>query len=153
MRRLLSLYPADGTDAQNCESYLRETTMPQSNHHPSTPETGKQVQARPHDSVRLTRPLTNSTPRPSRYGTPPKIRLPAVAPAISKKRQYLTGPVPLRESDGKETTGPDRRKRAMSIIEFSDLVKLPRAFGVLVGQCFAPKVMGFVSMAFQPMKS
>jgi hypothetical protein len=50
LRRLLSLYPADGTDAQNCESYLRETTMPQSNHHPSTPETGKQVQARPHDS-------------------------------------------------------------------------------------------------------
>ena len=30
--------------------YSRETTMPKSNRAPSTPETGEQVPARPHDS-------------------------------------------------------------------------------------------------------
>jgi hypothetical protein len=49
-------------------------------------------------AVRQTKPLTAWTPRPSLYGTPPKICLPGQAPAISKKCPYLTGLAKHRES-------------------------------------------------------
>src|SRR5450631_4098428 len=60
-------------------------------------------------AVRLTRPLTDWTPRPRRYGTPPKIRPLALRRMISRKRRCLTGPVWRRESDGQETTRRDCR--------------------------------------------
>src|ERR1700730_5518675 len=49
-------------------------------------------------AVRQTKPLMAWTPRPSLYGTPPKICLPGQAPAIWKKRPYLTGVAKHRES-------------------------------------------------------
>jgi hypothetical protein len=49
-------------------------------------------------AVRQTKPLMVWMPRPSHYGTPPKICLPGQAPAISKKRPYLTGLAKHRES-------------------------------------------------------
>jgi DNA invertase Pin-like site-specific DNA recombinase len=57
----------------------------------------KQANRSQHDrttlAVRPTRPLTAWTPRPRRFGTPPKIRLPAPAPATSRKRPFLIGPI------------------------------------------------------------
>jgi len=44
------------------------------------------------------KPLMAWTLRPSLYGTPPKIRLPGHAIAISKKRPFLTGLVKHRKS-------------------------------------------------------
>src|SRR6267142_2342302 len=60
-------------------------------------------------AVRLTRPRMAWTPRPKRYGTPPRIRPLAPRRTMSKKRRCSTGPVWRRKSDGKETTRPDRR--------------------------------------------
>ena len=53
--------------------------------------------------VRPTRRLMGWTPRQRRYGTLPKIRHPALAPAISRKRPCLTGPGLHRKSSGKPT--------------------------------------------------
>ena len=59
-------------------------------------------------AVGLTRPRMAWTPRPKRYGTPPRIRPPAPCRTMSRKRRCSTGPIWRRKSDGKEAT-PDRR--------------------------------------------
>jgi hypothetical protein len=60
----------------------RDPTQPkQANRFPRGPMT---------PAVRQMKPLMAWTPRPKPYGTPPKIRLPGLAPAISKKRRSLT---------------------------------------------------------------
>jgi hypothetical protein len=71
--------------------------MPQDNNRKPV-EAGEQVPTRPHDAgSQATKPLTGWTRMQRRYGTQPRTRLPALAPAMSRKRRCLTGRVCRRK--------------------------------------------------------
>ena len=87
--------------------------MPQSNHEPKRAEAGEQVPARPHESGSAANETIDGLTPPQRLsGTPPKIRRPGPARAMSRRRRSLTGLAKRQKSEkgnGKKATRSNRR--------------------------------------------
>jgi hypothetical protein len=80
--------------------YSRETAMPKSNRDPSTPETGEQVPARPHDSgSQANETVDGLDAATERYGTPQKTDRQALILMMWKRRRSLTVPISRRKSE------------------------------------------------------
>jgi hypothetical protein len=65
-------------------------------------------------AVQPTKPLMDSTPRPKRCGTPPKIRPPVRRRMMSKRRLCSTGRVLRRKSSGAGQVSLNRRRLAVT---------------------------------------
>jgi hypothetical protein len=96
--------------------------MPQSITNPNPP---KLVSKSPHDSgSAANETVDGKTPLQRLYGTPPKIRLPGPARAMSRKRRSLTG---LRSAKNLRVAMAKKQQR--QIVETSTMNSLPTPYG------------------------